>query len=654
LIKNTFRLSTIAVALLTATSAHSALYQIVEVNLEGQGNEAFGVAVTEIDSIENCFETTCTSSDVQTGNEIRNGTDGFPFKDEAPLAYDNRFHILDQDDLEYYCDRERGYNSCENWAISQWYGSNGFGGLRRERQAYYDGYTANAKGFVDTTEQMTAPLRSSAIDDSRQFVPGSNNVVITNFTDENEVLGTTSSGYYELGNNYGFAYRERGFVGSLANSEHTILLPNQNGGMSEKMGRTMPFDSFSFEVDGVTSTYVVGSASVSNFAYSDSNKDYGGDLDNCLDKTYPGESRECHHFAFATKSYIWSINNASEGTVTGSPVANWAHGEGNGSRNDYTSMASVRGAAVAVVGSHVGTPVLAGYDVVRPDGDNNYGMQAGLYYPISGFSLTPVDGELPSNQWRFKSIANATIYDGGENEYIYSNSRATAINENMVAVGESKLRYNRALNGALANRLFWADANASSPSANYFSSNIFFSGAGGKANAINNFNEVVGQVDAENAREDGGKQRRKRGFIYPLGDINGLAADETAAKIEARRNILQNKSWWIDDLTNGGEYSDANNAYRIIEAGAINDAGVINATAIKCVGGYDTTAHNSYCGGGTQTEKVVAVTLIPIAGATSADIVERSADVAPVGRQGAGLGAWLIGLFGIYIFRKRH
>ncbi|MBM7035792.1 DUF3466 family protein [Vibrio ulleungensis] len=643
MIKNTFRLSTIVVALLTATSAHSALYQIVEVNLEGQGNEAYGVAVTEIDSIENCFETTCTSSDVQTGNEIRNGTDGFPFKDEAPLAYDNRFHILNQKDLEYYCDRERGYNSCENWAISQWYGSNGFGGLRREREAYYEGYYANAKGFVDMTEQMTAPLRSSAVNESAPFLSGTNNVVITNFTSGKNVIGTTSSGYYSLGTTYGFGYRERGFV------DNTLLLPNQNGGMSEKMGRSMAFDSF--DLDGVT--YVIGSASVSDFAQGDSNKDYGGDLDNCPSASYPGELRECHHFAFATKPYIWSLEGAGE-SVTGSPIADWAHGESGGSRNDYTALASARGAAIPTVGSYVGKPVLAGYNVVRPDGDNNYGMQAGIYYPNDAFSLAAVDSVVPSNQWTFKSIANATIYDGGENAYIYSNSRTTGISENMIAVGESKLRYNRALNGALANRLFWADANSSTPTANYFLDGVFFSGAGGKANAINNFNEVVGQVDAENAREDGGKQRRKRGFIYPLGDINGLATAETAAKIEARSTILKNKSWWIDDLTNGGSFSDANNAYRIIEAGSINDAGVISATAIKCVGGYDTNAHNSYCGGGTQTEKVVAVTLIPITGATSADIVERSADVAPVVRQGAGLGAWLIGLFGIYIFRKRH
>ncbi|ORT49864.1 hypothetical protein ST37_15610 [Vibrio sp. qd031] len=642
--KNTFKLSTIAIALFAATSAHSALYKIVEVNLEGQGNEAFGVAVTEIDGIENCFETTCTSLDVQTGNEIRNGTDGFPFKDEAPLAYDNRFHILDQDDLEYYCDRERGYNSCENWAISQWWGSNGFGGLRRERQAYYEGYTANAKGFVDTTEQMIDPLRSSAVNDSAPFIRGSNNVVITNFTSDGDVIGTTSSGYYDLGSNYGFGYRERAFVGN------TILLPDQSDSLSEKMGRTMAFDSF--ELDTVT--YVIGSASVESFEVDDGNKDYGGDLSNCRGATYPGERRECQHLAFATKPYIWALGfEAEEDAVEGAHISGWAHGEGErADRNDYTAMASARGAAIPTFGVYKDKPVLVGYNVVKPHNDNNYGMQAGIYYPSEDFSLT-LSESVPSNQWQFQSISGATIYDSGENAYIYSNSRATGISNNLVAIGESKLRYKRALNGALANRLFWSDASASSPSANYFSNDIFFSGAGGKANSINNYNEVVGQVDAENAREDGGKQRRKRGFIYPLGDINNRAGD-MAIKITDRRAIFNNKSWWLDDLTNGGEYSDANNAYRIIEAGAINDAGVISATAIKCVGGYDTTAHNSYCGGGTQTEQVVAVTLIPIAGATSASIVERSSDIAPVERQGAGLGAWLIGIFGIYIFRKRH
>jgi hypothetical protein len=636
--------------MVSATSAQAALYNIVEVTgVTGQGNEAYGVAVAELDGVTNCFTETCSADSVVTGNEIRNGADGFPFKDEAPFAYDNRFHILDEDDLKYYCDRERGYNSCENWKITQWFGSNGFGGLQRERDAYYSAYSANAKGFKETQQLMVGePLRSTAVESSAPFVANSNNVVVTKFTQDGSVLGTTSSGYYDIGNStYGVGYRERGFV------ENTILLPLQDAGIVSSMGRTMAFDSF--KLPNNDTTYVIGSAAVASFNYSDSNKDYGGDLDDCPSAEYPGQLRQCQHFAFATKPYIWAIPDGSnEASMNGTPISSWAHGEETSNRNDYTSLASARAAAIATSGANYeGKPVLAGYNVERPDGDNNYGMQAGIYYPNSTFAIDSSTDTLSDNMWDFRRVSGAEIYDSGEKAYVYSNSRTTDINDNLIAIGESKLRYNRALNGALANRLFATNANTTgNPSADYFSGGIFFTGAGGKANAINNYNEVVGSIDGESAREDGGKQRRRRGFIYPLGDQNGLG---DVASITSRSAIFQNSAWWIDDLTNDGKTgADTNNEFRIIEAGGINDAGVISATAIKCVGGYDTTSHNSYCGGGTQKELVVAVKLVPIQGATSANIMTRSADIAPVERQGAGIGVMLLGLFGIYLFRKRQ
>ncbi|MGF1818073.1 DUF3466 family protein, partial [Vibrio splendidus] len=92
----------------------------------------------------------------------------------------------------------------------------------------------------------------------------------------------------------------------------------------------------------------------------------------------------------------------------------------------------------------------------------------------------------------------------------------------------------------------------------------------------------------------------------------------------------------------------------------INDAGVISGTAIKCtVNGtaqpYDTTAHNSYCGGAASSavEEVVAVKLVPISGATEEDIQTRSTDTEKVDRQGAGLG-WLgLTVLGLLGFRRK-
>ena len=127
---------------------------------------------------------------------------------------------------------------------------------------------------------------------------------------------------------------------------------------------------------------------------------------------------------------------------------------------------------------------------------------------------------------------------------------------------------------------------------------------------------------------------------------------------------LNSKAWWLDDLTNGsnadGDASGENNKFRIIDATDINDAGVISATAIKCtVGGYssayDTTSHNSYCGGASSNavEEVVAVKLVPIAGATKADIQARSADSEKVDRQGGSLGWLTLTVLGLLGFRRK-
>ncbi|GAL17040.1 hypothetical protein JCM19235_5589 [Vibrio maritimus] len=105
----------------------------------------------------------------------------------------------------------------------------------------------------------------------------------------------------------------------------------------------------------------------------------------------------------------------------------------------------------------------------------------------------------------------------------------------------------------------------------------------------------------------------------------------------------------VDDLTNGGSYGDLNNAYRVVTASDINDAGVISATAIKCASGYDNTDHFATCGNGLETETVVAVKLIPIQGATSADIESRSVDTSTVTREGASVT--LLSLFFLLAFR---
>ncbi|MBY8070728.1 DUF3466 family protein [Vibrio fluvialis] len=268
------------------------------------------------------------------------------------------------------------------------------------------------------------------------------------------------------------------------------------------------------------------------------------------------------------------------------------------------------------------------------------------YMEASISKVAKADFATPSN-WSTVGVTNAKVYsDGGTSgDHIYSNTRLTSVNSNLIAIGEAKRQGGAPSNGAAANRLFVvSDVSASSPSATFLSGGIFFDGAGGKAGAINNYNEIVGQIDAESTREASGKPRRKRGFIYPY---NGTGTDSD------RRAVFNNQGWWLDNLTNGGTYSSNNNQYRIIDATDINDAGVISATALKCDGGYDTTAYNATCGNGNQDETTVAVKLVPIPGASSDDISSRGTDETAAERKGAGVGLWMLAVLGFLGFRRK-
>ncbi|EKO3409161.1 DUF3466 family protein [Vibrio fluvialis] len=268
------------------------------------------------------------------------------------------------------------------------------------------------------------------------------------------------------------------------------------------------------------------------------------------------------------------------------------------------------------------------------------------YMEASISKVAKADFATPSN-WTTVGVTNAKVYsDGGTSgDHIYSNTRLTSVNSNLIAIGEAKRQGGAPSNGAAANRLFVvSDVSASSPSATFLSGGIFFDGAGGKAGAINSYNEIVGQIDAESTREASGKPRRKRGFIYPY---NGTGTDSD------RRAVFNNQGWWLDNLTNGGTYSSNNNQYRIIDAADINDAGVISATALKCDGGYDTTAYNATCGNGSQDETTVAVKLVPIPGASSDDISSRGTDETAAERKGAGVGLWMLAVLGFLGFRRK-
>lgn len=219
----------------------------------------------------------------------------------------------------------------------------------------------------------------------------------------------------------------------------------------------------------------------------------------------------------------------------------------------------------------------------------------------------------------------------------YLNSTLYSVNKNKISVGTSKLR--EARNGSYSNSLFYVDdITADSPNYNSFSGGIFFDGANGTVGAINNFNEVVGSIDAETHREYGGKPRAKRGFITTIG---------LPGKDPSREERLGSKAWYLDDLTNGLE---GNNKYRIIDATDINDAGVISGTAQLCKEGFSSSSHNASCNGDIT---LVAVKLIPISGATKDDIKPRNFEKASSERQGAGFGLLTLTLLTLFGFRRK-
>jgi hypothetical protein len=335
---------------------------------------------------------------------------------------------------------------------------------------------------------------------------------------------------------------------------------------------------------------------------------------------------------FSSKGAIWSSANATPIT------SDWGDGGDRGfveKRNNFLAQGSIRGIAI-----NDSTLLGAGYNSNRIDTDNQ-DMNATIF---TIFTIDTVPSTITP-----KTIANVLVDSTGD--FKYSNSVATDINNNAIAIGHAKRRIIEG--GTLSNKVFVVP-DAKNPQAEFITSGVFFSDAGGEAKAINNFNEIVGQVDSENIREVDGRERRHRGFIYPYQDDVGNTT------VSERSAIFQNNAWWLDDLTNDGDQSGINNYFRIIDASDINDAGVIAATAIKCtVNGvpqpYDTTSHNSYCANASPdaVEEVVAVKLVPISGATSADIQARGTDSQNVERQGAGLGVFALTLLGFLGFRRK-
>ncbi|AYV19870.1 MULTISPECIES: DUF3466 family protein [Vibrio] len=684
-----FKISLIAAGVMAATSSQAALYKVVEVAPTDSSYEkgvANGVDVTEFYGSAigkerkttgslGCFGQSCNSVAYTLLSESRTGSEGHSFKQEVAFNYDTSFYYRDWTRNRDYCRNELGYQTCDpGWADKLWFSYSDHGGLQRQKEAWKNNnYKSTAQSFIDGGLLLANTLpETNNPDGFNSPISASANTVINQISEDGadvKAIGNTSSGHFTNGTNAARTYLNRGFVGDA--SGISVLEPMQDSfiipykaentanelAVVRRMGMTMAFDSFEYDDtnSGTGTKYVVGSAAVTPFAYTDGDKSYGGEsLENCVTGGYsdPASQFNCQNFGYATKAAIWKVDGA--GSLQAVPVSPWRNSGNNGNvatpnvDNKRAMQGSVRGAVISnQAGILQGKPVLVGFNSYQ-DGNNVF-MQATVFKSSSVTNANIMNGD----SWEPSIISRATIKDG--DDFVYSNSVATDINKNLVVIGEAKRRGDKRENGAAPNRMFLTsiDSSGNVGSAQYFdelngNSGIFFRGVGGETGAINNFNEIVGAVDAEQSTEYFGKKRRQRGFIYPYN-----VADSSDQEMIDRRAIFQNRPWLLDDLTNGGSESTNNNQFRIVDAVDINDDGVIIATALKCEGGYDTTGHNSYCGSGQKREKVVAVKLIPIANATSADIQTRALEAAPVERKGGSLG-WMAMIFLGFLGLRRN
>ncbi|ELJ8544470.1 TPA: DUF3466 family protein [Vibrio cholerae] len=591
----TFKRSILASAVLLATqTANAALYQVMEVTPStGQSyGSAWGVAIqaSNPDAVENCF----TSSSIDIGSPHEIACTDFALAGETRIEKASTGKAVDglsyRDEVAFGIDNAFLYVQELKDFESYCYSELLYSTCNEWAEPHWNRWQAeiNSTQVPNSIAFVGAASTGASVDESQ-------NVVINSLTSTAEPIGiNVKSGDVTV-------YRRNS--GAIT-ARSTGTAPNLNSGyLYSRAWKKREYTSPQRD-------YTVGSVS----------RHFRSDEGNY----------------FSSKPTIWK----EDGTVI---ELNWP------SNTENKSNRLAQGSMRDVVES--GDKLYAvGYSTYDPD--NNY-MQASVFQldSLANFSNTA--------NWTTKAVSGAEAKISGD--YIHSNSVVTDVNKNLVALGEAKRAGSRPENGAAGNRLFVIeDVSASTPTANFLTGGIFFTGAGGKAGAINSYNEIVGQIDADETRENDGKPRRKRGFIYPYKISSGNPYEVTSqdtprtkifSYIDNQNGKTKVKAWLLDDLTNDNVATGNNNQFRVIDATDINDAGVISATALKCSGGYDTTAHNSLCS--NREETVVAVKLVPIVNATSANIQQRSTEEQASERKGGSFGLGLLMVLGVLGFRRK-
>ncbi|MDO6705330.1 DUF3466 family protein [Photobacterium sp. 1_MG-2023] len=671
----TFTFSTLAVLIASATQAQAAVYDIVEVSGDSSGVDTlqyydkntseltdnvqfYGQGISP-SSGEKCFETSCTAANYKVFGESRFGSDGIDIRDEIPYQLDNFQQINDQWSLERYCDASLGFNTCDSWANTRFFGTGyntdnpedgqGFGGLRKEQFAWRNNYYANTLPMLDNGsdafDRVTTFANSADNYDAASLgtlVDGGDHVsangavsAVGSSTLGDYVLGVTSSAYFTQNNRYARQFNKRGFVNLGSNM--VSLLPIAGNDLVKHTGQTLATDAVEFPV-GSANLLVVGSAAFSpselnnNIKLPDDVPISRGDLNNCKTKaSNPAQlfgtdqaSWACQFMVFANDAVFWNVDGSTNPEAQRLAVRPSDRPALDPDDSNRSFQASAR--AVALVDSK---PVMVGYTTDSVDNDY-YAVRAAVYKLKEGVDTTQPP---KADDWTFSYIPNLNIESG--NDRIYRYTIATDINGQGKVIGVAKSA--RSEERSFAERMYLFDVNK-----NTFSwldssvSSLFFQGSNGFASEINESGQIVGWVDTETVNQVNGRQRRQRAFTYLSG--SDVVTDALPAK----------SAWLLDDLTNDDVVGGHANQFRIAQATGINDAGVISATALKCDTGYKSLSKSAECEG---DERLVAVKLVPRVDATVQPRVEEKDTVS---RKGGSIGLVTLSLLALFGLRRKR
>ncbi|MCQ1059847.1 DUF3466 family protein [Photobacterium sp. ZSDE20] len=693
----TLKLSALAVLVAGATGANAAVYRVVEVtdgtNIASQQyfpevNQSditerlafHGQGITASDDGDNCFDGSCNDSDYSVFGESRFGADGINYRDEVPFILDNIQRVNDEDDLYRYCDNNLGPNTCREWARTQFYGKGyntndirdrtGFGGLVREQEAWTKSYFSNAtaiSGFesfsaVETFADEQTNYDTDAVAALGSIVDSGNhkttNSVInaqgTADTVGEYTLGVTSGAYFYDNQRYARQFNKRGFVN--LGDDKVGLAPAGTDSLTTTAGQSLAWDAVEYE-DPTTKEkqlLVVGSASYDRSDFSDSDNKVPNNRSDRDDPTFSESAfrncptrfeegldsfygtKECQLSVFANDGVFWTVDANSDSSVDAQLLSKNDLATLDPDNKDRSFQAGAR--AVELVN---GQPVVVGFTTHRYDNDY-YAMRAAIWeLPEDATSVT-------EEGFTKTRIPGLELESSGDRVLTYT--LATGINKNNKVIGVAKNF--RSDNRSYVERMFVYD-NEEKPNAPTFLdtsiSELFFNGANGHPGAINNNDQIVGRLDAESVNQVDGRFRRQRAFTYAMGDIEGSVA------------LKKGDVYFLDDLINDGDENGTANMYRIFEATGINDAGVISATAYKCVGTdgkeqpYDDLTTDSFCAGAQEDaiERTVAVKLVPISAADEPTVQERPKSEANIERSGGSLGILAMAFLGFLGFRRR-